>query len=382
MEFNLEVKAAHTILAYQPTRRERKRPILVADDWFSDITALIKEFVGDHMIAVVADETVARLYPERIEALQNALPRVRVLTLKAGEQAKQLAVFELVQRFLLENELHSDDFLVSMGGGTISDLAGFVASTYHRGIQWISIPTTFIAQTDCAMGGKTAINLGTSKNYIGSFYWPNVIFVDLSFLKTLPDREFRSAISEVAKMGIIGDERLFRQVCERCSAEAGADGIKPGLMETLIQAMSVKIEVIKRDPFQDDLRMVLQMGHTTAHALEAASNLHLPHGDAVGIGLAFESFLSEKYGLISAVDRKAIIDLLENCSLPVALPNELHDRMLVDNMRHEKRNRGRAVSLVLPCTPGRAIEEWPACHMKVSPDELWGALAAYRQAYG
>ena len=382
MEFNLEVKAAHTILSHQPARRERKRPILVADDWFSDIVSLIKEYVGDHMIAVVADETVARLYPGRIQELQDALPRVRVLTLKAGEQAKQLAVFELVQRFLLENELHGDDFLVSIGGGTISDLAGFVASTYHRGIQWISIPTTFIAQSDCAMGGKTAINLGTSKNYIGAYYWPNVIFVDLSFLKTLPEREFRCAIPEIAKMGIIGDEQLFRHVCAQCTAEAGADGIKPTIKETLIQAMGVKIEVIQRDPFQDDLRMVLQMGHTTAHALEAASNLHLPHGDAVGIGLAFESFLAEKYDLITPADRKAIIDLLENCGLPTALPNELHDRMLVDNMRHEKRNRGRAVSLVLPSTPGRAITDWPACHVKVKPDELWSALAAYRQAYG
>jgi 3-dehydroquinate synthase len=378
MEFDLETKRAQKIQSYQPSRRERKRPIYTGEDWFDEIVSLICQFIGDHMLVVVVDEKVGRLYAGRLEALYNAVPRMRTLTLPGGEQTKQLAAYANVVQFLIDNEFHRDDYVLSMGGGTISDLTGFVASTYMRGVQWISVPTTLLAQVDCAQGGKTAVNIGAHKNYCGSFYWPNVILVDTSYLRTLPDHQFRVAVPEIAKAGMIGGEPLFRQFAAAVGGGAGLEGLKQRVAEFVQPSILVKSDVIRRDPYQQNLRSVLQMGHTTGYALESASHLNLHHGEAVGIGLAFESFLAEKRGLLSTAERKALIDIIENCGLQTSLPNELHDRMLVDNMRREKRNRGRTISMILPYKLGRAIDDWPAPRVELTPDEIWSALSSYR----
>jgi 3-dehydroquinate synthetase len=269
-----------------------------------------------------------------------------------------------------------------MGGGTISDLVGFVAATFSRGVSWLSIPTTFIAQFDCALGGKTAINLKNNKNYCGTFYWPNATFVDTLFLETLPDRFFRAGISEMLKLSIIGNEPLFRQICEVTTASDGIEGVKTNLQQFMTEAMEVKLQLSTRDPYQKSLRMSLLTGHTTAHALEGASKMHLHHGEAVAIGLAFESFVSEEMQMLDAVDRKALVDALEACRLTTVLPGELHDRTLAEHMRLEKRNRGRMISLVLPYKPGKAIEDWPKPHVLLKPDELWSKLVAYRLKCG
>lgn len=378
MEFTIEPKTAQKLLSFQPARRERKRPTLIGHDWFGEIAQMIREYVGDHMLAVIVDEEVARLYPERLDALYNSVPRMRTLKLRAGEPAKQLDVYNDAVRFLIESEIHGDDFVLSMGGGTISDLTGFVCSTFIRSVQWISIPTTLIAQVDCAVGGKTALNVGSLKDYIGTFYWPNVIFVDSKFLETLPDRQFRVAVPELAKVGMIGDGQMFSRLCQVVSGGAGIAGLRQGVQEFIQPAITVKTEVTRRDPFQHDLRLVLLTGHTTGHALESASKLHMHHGEAVGIGLAFESFFAEKRGLLGGAQRKRLIDVMENCGLQTALPVELPDRVLVDNMRHEKRNRGRTISMVLPYEPGKALDDWPAPHVELTPDEIWSALSAYR----
>jgi len=379
MQFLLQAKNAHEVPSYQPARRERSRPVFIGSGWWDEVVDLTRQFVGDHMLAIVVDDEVERLYPERLRAVYDALPRVRTMHLRGGEEAKQFSVAQEIHEFLMQNELQKDDLLMTVGGGTIGDVTGFVASTYMRGLQWIFVPTTLVMQADCAVGGKTAVNLGTYKDYCGTFYWPNVVFVDTSFLKTLPDKHFRNAIPEIAKGAMIGSEELFRKLCARVANGGGLAGARSSVEEFVQPALAILTNVIKLDPFQQDLRIVLQMGHTTAYALESASKLHLHHGEAVGIGLAFESYLAVQQGLMSAQDRKALIDLFENCGLSAALPSELQDRLLVDSMRHEKRNRGRAVQMVLPCTPGRGVEDWPAPMVSFTPDEIWHALAAYRQ---
>jgi len=382
MLFQVETDKALKLDAEQPSRPSRERPVFIADDWFDEIVRMIKEYTGDHMAAVVVDEEVARLYPERLQALYDAVPRMRTIKFKGGESAKTLERYAELQGFLLEQEVHRDDSLISIGGGTFCDLVGFVAATFARGVSWISIPTTFIAQFDCALGGKTAVNVQGYKNYCGTFYWPNVVFVDRSFLRTLPDRYFRMGIPELAKLAMIGDEQLFRELCEATAGGRGVDGLRDNLEDFMVRAMKVKLSVSTRDPFQRALRVVLLAGHTNAHALEGASRLHLHHGEAVAIGLAFESFIAVKQGLLDADDRVALIDLLENCQLPTVLPAELHDRVVVEHMRLEKRNRGRMLSLVLPYKPGQAVDDWPASRVMMPPDDLWGELTAYRLTCG
>lgn len=382
MQFEVETDKAEKLQAEQPARPARQRPVFLNHDWFDEIVRMVVEYVGDHMSVVVVDEEVAQLYPERVELLYDRLPRMRVFKLRGGEGAKTFARYLELQNFLLKNEFSRDDTLISIGGGTFSDLVGFVAATFTRGVSWLSLPTTFISQFDCALGGKTAINLKNNKNYCGLFYWPNAVFIDTLFLETLPERFFRAGYSEMVRLALIGSEPLFRQLCAATSDGRGLDGIRDNRLDFMRGAMQVKIDLTASDPYQKGLRLVLLTGHTTAHALESSSKMHLHHGEAVAIGLAFESFIAEELELLEHADRKALVDTLEACGLSTVLPAELHDRQLVEHMRLEKRNRGRLVSLILPYAPGRATEDWPKPRLLMPPDELWSKLVAYRLACG
>jgi len=380
MPSNVDTDKAHKLIATKPTRPASERPVFVGTDWFDEIVRISADFIGDHMVAVIIDEEVARQYPDRIEALKDNLPRVRVQLIKGGESAKSMENFVLLQNFLLKHGIHRDDCLISIGGGTICDVAGFTAAIFSRGVRWISIPTTFMSQFDCAVGGKTGINLQNHKNFCGTFYEPHLSFIDTAFLDTLPDRFFRSAISELAKLALIGDANLFEELCDKL--KGGTEALKPEIEQIIIKAMSVKIKTIATDPYQQGLRLALLTGHTTAHALEGASKMHLHHGEALAIGLSFEAFIAEKRGLLEHGASKCLVDMLEAAQLPTALPPELHDRTLISHMRREKRNRGRMISVVLPYKPGKALSDWPEPHVLMTPDELWDELVAYRLERG
>lgn len=366
----------------QPARPERERPIYLGSDWWDEIQRLLVEFVGDHMVAIVVDERIVELYRDRVEGWREVLPRVRTLELTAGEGAKTFDTMIEIQKFLLHNEVHRDDILISMGGGSISDVVGFSASIYTRGISWVHIPTTLIAISDCSIGGKTSINLESNKNYCGVFYWPNAQMVDLTFTNTLTERQYAAAVPEMAKLAMIGRKDMFDRMCEACTPSAGAKGMDSDLMSFVEPMINLKSTISAADPYQHGIRKVLLTGHVTAHALEGASMLHLHHGEAVSIGLAFESYIAEKRGMLSTDTRRRLIDMLENCKLPITLPAELHDSTLVDYMRREKRNRGRSVNFVLPVELGTALDEWPAPNVQLTIDEIWAELVAYRKQCG
>lgn len=382
MLFEGTTQIGRQLEARQPARPERERPIYLGSDWWEEIQRLIVEFVGDHMVALVVDERVAELYRDKVEAWRDVLPRVRILELQAGEGAKTFEKMIEIQKFLLHNEVHRDDILLSMGGGSISDVVGFAAATFTRGIGWVNFPTTLISMTDCAVGGKTAINLESNKNYCGVFYWPNAQMIDLTFTGTLSERQYSAAIPEMAKLSMIGRGDVFERMCEVCTPSAGAKGLADDLINFVEPMIKLKSTISSADPYQHGIRKVLLTGHVTAHALEGASKLHLHHGEAVSIGLAFESYIAEKRGMLSTATRRKLIDLLENCKLPIMLPSELHDSTLVDYMRREKRNRGRNVNFVLPYEVGKAIDDWPAPNIQLSIDEIWSELVSYRKVCG
>jgi len=376
-----QVSKAEQLVTRKPVRPVVECPIWLGEDWFDEIIPLLAEMVDDHMAALFVDQRVAELYSDRLERLHQALPRVRQMELNP-RSAKTLATYGKMVDFLLEHEVHHDDFLVSIGGGSILDISGFAAATYTRGLNWISLPTTLIAQVDCGIGGKTSVDVGSHKNYLGTFYTPEVLLVDLSFLRTLPDNHYRGAIPEMAKMALINNEPLFRKLAECTGEGRGIQGIRERELELARAVIQCKGEIIETDPYQRKTRVSLLTGHTTAHALESASNLNLPHGDAVAIGLAFESWIAEKRQLISPEDRRLLVDTLENCGLRTQLPGELQDPVLIDCMRREKRNRGRTVGMVLPYKPGRAIEDWPAPYVQFSLEEVWNELVSFRRKFG
>jgi len=382
MLFEGTTEVGKRLEAKQPARPERDRPIYLGSDWWEEIQRLMVEFVGDHMVAMVIDERIGQLYGDKVESWREVLPRVRTLELHAGEGAKTFDTLIEIQRFLLHNEVHRDDIVISMGGGTISDVIGFAAAIFTRGIGWVNIPTTLIAMVDCSIGGKTSINLDSNKNYCGTFYWPNAQMIDLTFTKTLSERQYATAIPEMAKLAMFGQEDLFNKICDACGPSDGAKGLNKDPMGFVEPMIKLKSSMSSADPYQHGIRKLLLTGHVTAHALEGASMLHLHHGEAVSIGLAFESYIAVKRGMMAEETRRKLINLLENCKLPVMLPAELHDSTLVDYMRREKRNRGRSVNFVLPYHIGRALDEWPAPNLQLSIDEIWAELVAYRKECG
>ena len=199
--------------------------------------------------------------------------------------------FPCLWKSFLENGLDRKSTVIALGGGVVGDMAGFAASTYMRGINWIAVPTTLLSMVDASLGGKTGFDLPEGKNLIGAFYPPKLVLADPSLLLTLPERELRSGMAEVVKHGIISDPELFA-LCAR-----GLDWVKNNLEEVVKRAMAVKIKVIEEDPYEKGFRAALNLGHTVGHAVELVSKFNLRHGEAIAIGMVAEAKYSARVGL-------------------------------------------------------------------------------------
>jgi shikimate kinase/3-dehydroquinate synthase len=229
----------------------------------------------------------------------------------------------------------------------IGDMAGFAASTYMRGINWVGIPTTLLSMVDASLGGKTGFDLPEGKNLIGSFFPPKLVLADSQLLKTLPEAELISGLAEVVKHGIISDPELFSQ-CSR-----GLDWIKSNLEEIVKRAIAVKIKIIEEDPYEKAIRAALNLGHTVGHAVELVSKFELRHGEAVAIGMVVEAKYAEKIGLSNKSLSNLIGNTLRAIGLPVDLPKELPREKIVHAMRRDKKKNANAIRFALPVEIGK-----------------------------
>lgn len=293
---------------------------------------------------VVTDENVARFHLEKIK--QAVGPEAKSIIIPAGEQHKNLETISRLWKSFLENGLDRKSTVIALGGGVIGDLAGFAASTYMRGIEWMAIPTTLLSMVDASIGGKTGFDLPEGKNLIGSFYPPKRVLADPGLLLTLPERELRSGMAEVVKHGIISDPELFK-LCSR-----GMDWARANLEEIVKRAMAVKIKVIEADPYEKGFRAALNLGHTVGHAVELVSTFELRHGEAIAIGMAVESKFSEDIGLASNGLTETIIDVLANLGLPTRLPDGLPRHEILRAMQVDKKKNARAIRFALPVEIG------------------------------
>ncbi|RLB53357.1 MAG: 3-dehydroquinate synthase [Deltaproteobacteria bacterium] len=262
---------------------------------------------------IVGDERVLRLFAGRVEELLRPLvDRVKVLGFPAGEANKNRATKRRLEDAMLRAGLGRDCCLVALGGGVSLDLGGFVAATYLRGIDSIYLPTTLLAQVDAALGGKTAVNTPAGKNLIGAFHQPQAILMEPESTRSLPPGQWRNGLAELVKHAVIGDATLFRRLEERAGRLA-----RPGsLGERLLQrAVQVKLEVVEQDERERGRRVILNFGHTVAHALEAASGWRLGHGRAVARGLVVEARLAELLGVARAGTARRLRLLLDRLGL-------------------------------------------------------------------
>lgn len=294
---------------------------------------------------IVTDENVAKLHLEKIErAIGRGVPS---LVIPAGERHKNLETVQRLWKSFLENGLGRQSTVIALGGGVVSDVTGFAASTFMRGVDWIAVPTTLLAMADASLGGKTGFDLPEGKNLIGSFHPPRLVIADPGLLLTLSGRDFRSGMAEVVKHGIIADPELF-DLCAR-----GLDWAKDNLEEIVKRAMAVKINIIESDPYEKGIRAALNLGHTVGHAVELVSGFELSHGEAVAIGMVAEAKYAARVGLAGRGLVEALEESLEALGLPTHIPAEMPREKIVRAMRVDKKKNAQAVRFALPAEIGR-----------------------------
>ncbi|RAZ56475.1 3-dehydroquinate synthase [Campylobacter hyointestinalis] len=292
-------------------------------------------------VAIITNSKVGGLYVKDILNLIKA-DEIFVVTLPDGEQYKNLSSIEQILEQLFISKLERSSTLIALGGGVISDMTGFVASIYERGIKFINIPTTLLAQVDASVGGKTGINNKFGKNLIGTFYQPHAVYCETKFLKSLPSREFSAGVAEAIKMAVMFDKDLFYFMQ---NSDLNDDEI---LKNVIAKCVSLKAAVVAKDEKEGGIRAVLNYGHTFAHVIEMQTNYTgFLHGEAVAIGINMANHLALKLGLISKDELEMVKNLLCKFRLPVTY--EIKDEFEFYNAFFlDKKSQNSKIKFILP----------------------------------
>lgn len=288
--------------------------------------------------AVVTDSNVRPLYADKInDMLVSAGYISNVIEFRAGEKSKTRAVKEYVEDKMLELGYRRDCCIIAVGGGVVSDLAGFTAGTFGRGVPFINYTTTLLAAADASIGGKTAVDTPLATNLIGLFNQPEKVYIDLAAWKTLEKRELISGLAETIKHGCLGDRELFEYLEENIERVFDID---PEVCEYISKHnCEVKYKVVMKDERESGLREILNLGHTVGRAVETVSDYRLTHGEAVSIGLMAQALLGEELGFISAENVKRVTDLCSRAGLPVTIPDYIDRNELIKKLYTDKKVR-------------------------------------------
>jgi len=338
---------------------ERSYPILIGRGLLADCEPLQRLAAG-RQVAIVTDTNVATLHGPAIRQLlaPHAAALIEVV-MPAGEAHKTFDSLNLIFDALLESRFDRGALLVAVGGGVVGDMAGFAAAVYQRGIDFVQVPTTLLAQVDSSVGGKTGINHPLGKNMIGAFHQPRLVLIDPATLGTLPEREFRAGMAEVIKYGVIGDAELFADL-EAAAGRDAATGLAslsavgPALLQTLLErSAAAKARVVAADEREGGLRAILNYGHTLGHVVEALCGYGTwLHGEAVAIGMVAAGELALELGLWSQVEQSRQRAVIAAAGLPQAWP-QLEPEAVLRCLQGDKKVRDGRVRFVLPTGLGR-----------------------------
>jgi 3-dehydroquinate synthase len=341
-------------------------PIFVGAGARSQLMNLVRDLGDVGRVAVIADRLVADRHLERVlEGLEIA---TMALPFPPGEESKSLQQVEQLYDGLAQARIARRDLIVTLGGGVAGDLGGFAAATWMRGVRFVQMPTTLTSAIDASIGGKTGINHPAGKNLIGAFHQPVAVVIDTDFLSTLAQRDYVAGLGESVKHAVIRDAAFLewheRQVQEILSRE-------PEVLEELIaRNCEIKADVVARDEREENLRMILNYGHTIGHAIEHLLGYELRHGECVGLGMLAENELACRRGILAREVAGRIATLIERLGLPTRLPRALDPREVGATCRMDKKVRGEAVNFVL--VRGFGMPERVA---GVSGEEIAAALA-------
>jgi 3-dehydroquinate synthase len=327
----------------------RSYDISVGNDCLHNVGALLAPFQPVSSAVVLTDANVQHYaYADRVAAsIADAGIPAHILSVAAGEQSKTIETANTLWETLLEDGADRKALLVAVGGGVIGDLGGFVAATYARGIRFFQVPTTLLAQVDSSVGGKVGIDLTTAKNMVGAFHQPLGVLIDTGTLQTLPEEQYRSGLGEVIKYGVSLDADLFQYI------ETHVEPIKQRentvLQKIIADCCRIKARIVAQDEQETSgHRILLNYGHTFAHALEIASNYKLLHGLAVSLGSICAARLALRIGLVDEAFLQWQLHLHQTFNLPTELPAEFDPQQIIELMRHDKKSEFGKLRFVLP----------------------------------
>ena len=326
-------------------------PIIIDKGWEATLSKIPSNIFLKKAL-IISDTNVGPLYSnEIIKALSENDIGIRTILIDPGESSKTIEKAMDIYTTALNFRMDRDSLFIALGGGVVGDLAGFTASTYMRGVPYLQIPTSLLAQVDSSVGGKTAVNHPLGKNMIGSFYQPKGVLINTDTLKSLPVRQISTGLAEVIKYGVIADKNLFSYLEENIEKVFSFDD--KVLNHIIYKSCTIKAKIVAQDEKDKGIRGILNFGHTIGHAIEAETSFtEYTHGESVAIGMVAEAELAQLLGLID----KGFVDRLKNlllkAKLPIKLPNIDTDR-LIKHMQRDKKNKIGKIVFVLPTKLGR-----------------------------
>ena len=314
---------------------------------FAKLGAELKRlgYSPEQKICIVTDSNVAALYADEVSGILRAdYPNLFTYVFPAGEQSKNVSTINGLYETLIRNHFERNDLLLALGGGVVGDLTGFAAATYLRGIAFIQVPTTLLSQVDSSIGGKTGVDFMQYKNMVGAFYQPALVYMNLSVLSTLPEKQIISGMAEIIKHGLIKDGSYFQWIKEH---RTDIMRLQPDVLEEMIFcSCEIKRKVVERDPKEKGERALLNFGHTIGHAIEKLSDFKLYHGECVAQGMVAAAFLSMKMGNISEAAYGSICDILHSFGFAVKVSG-FSPETILEATKSDKKMAGGRVKFIL-----------------------------------
>jgi 3-dehydroquinate synthase len=333
--------------------------ITVADGALASLPDVLSETCPAARYVVIADETVAALYGQRVRALADPVAPCDLLPFPAGERHKTREQWQRITDAMTDLGLGRDAAVLALGGGVTGDLAGFVAATYRRGIPFVQIPTTVLAMLDSSIGGKTGVDTPHGKNLVGAFHHPRAVIADVSLLRTLPEKHLRAGFAEGLKHGAVADRTHFDRLVAARDRLLARD--PEALSELLAASIAIKAGVVEEDAGETGRRAILNFGHTVGHALEAVTGYGVSHGEAVAVGMAVETSLGAALHITDPSAPRAVRAALQAFDLPTSVGTAPSDGLLAA-MRYDKKVRSGTVRFAFLREIGQAAQseagEW------------------------
>jgi 3-dehydroquinate synthase len=330
--------------------QKRSYPILLGENVVDELPSILKKQKVGQKYCIITDSTVLKLYGEPLfRHLKKNGINAEIISFPKGEKQKNLQTIEKLAEKLIQKKFTRKDALIALGGGVVGDIVGFLASVYMRGIPVIQIPTTLLAMVDSSVGGKTGVNLSKGKNLIGAFHHPIFTFIDIAYLKKLPEKQIKNGLAEVIKYSVIADASLFNFIEQNVDKILVAE--KNSILKIIQRSIEIKAKIIEEDENEKGERMKLNYGHSFGHLLEKLSGYTLLHGYAVSIGMVLVNKIAVQKGLLSKSDAERIKNLLKKSGLPITTMQKLR----ISDLSNDKKAEDGYINLVYPKKIGDAV---------------------------